>query len=354
VNPDTTYSVDPDLCLMSNGVLVLSYGRPGNKLLFSLDGNGEAWGYGQNIYSGRSSGYTGIREISPGRLLMVGDEGANWQSPAAYRIWGVSLDVTRVPTPQGKLDLATKYGLGQISVDTDMIWTSPTYPDVGVAAAFDGSIDYYHAAFKGSTNLPSYYTITLDFLYTFDHLGICLKPGYAESANVYFSTNGVDWGSPVKSYTNANLTAVDYTTFAEAIAARYVKLQISAASGWPGLNEIELFPADHDRDGIPDTLDPDDDNDGMTDEAERTAGTNPLDPMDRLQITDVRFQLGQPHVIFDAVTGRWYSVLYKNDLMDTNDWPELTSGVQGVGGALDIPDPYPDPQRFYRIGVRYP
>ena len=33
-----TYSVDPDLALMANGPLVLSYGRPTTNLIFSLDG----------------------------------------------------------------------------------------------------------------------------------------------------------------------------------------------------------------------------------------------------------------------------------------------------------------------------
>jgi len=37
---------------------------------------------------------------------------------------------------------------------------------------------------------------------------------------------------------------------------------------------------DFDGDGIPDNLDPDDDNDGFTDDEENEAGTNPLDPND--------------------------------------------------------------------------
>lgn len=318
VNPDTTYSVDPSLCLMSNGVLALSYGRPDNKLLFSLDGNGETWGYGQNIYSGKSSGYTGIREISPGRLLMVGDEGANWQNPGAYRIWGVFVDVTRVPTqptPQGKLDLASKYRLGQISVDTDMTWTDASYPDAGVAAAFDGSADYFHSAFKGNTTLPSYYTITLDALYTFDSLGICLKPGYAESADVYFSTNGVDWGSPVKSYANANLWAVDYTTFAAPITARYVKVSISAASGWPGLNEIELFPADS-----------------------------------YCRVSDIFFLNPGFRLSFQVLTDRFYTVESCTDLI-SNQWDILTNRMPGIGGLGEFDDSQDWAKRFYRIKV---
>jgi hypothetical protein len=351
VNPDTTYSVDPDLCLMSNGVLALSYGRPDNKLLFSADGKGETWGYYRNIYSGKSSGYTGIRETSSGRLLMVGDEGANWQSPGAYRIWGVFVDVTPpMPVPEGKLDLASKYGLGHISVDTDMTWTSPSYPKVGVAAAFDGNTDYWHSAFKGSAKLPSYYTITLDVLYTFAGLGTCLKPGYTESADIYFSTNGVDWGRPVKSYTNANLSAVDYTTFAEAIPARYVKVEISAASGWPGLNEIELFPADQDSDGIPDTLDTDDDNDGMTDADENIAGTDPFDPLSYFKVSDVSLLNPGFRLSFQTLTNRFYAVESCPDLI-SNQWDILINRMPGIGGLAEFDDSQDWPKRFYRIKV---
>lgn len=95
VNPADTYSVDPDLCLMSNGTLVLSYGRPTCKLLFSVDGKGESWSYLTTTYTGTSSCYTGIREVAPGRLLLIGDKGANWQYPPEYKIWGKYIDVQR-------------------------------------------------------------------------------------------------------------------------------------------------------------------------------------------------------------------------------------------------------------------
>lgn len=65
----------PDLLEMSNGVLAAAFGRPGNFLAFSLDG-GKTWPrrvelapYGQN-----TSGYVGIEEVAPGRLLAVYDQ----------------------------------------------------------------------------------------------------------------------------------------------------------------------------------------------------------------------------------------------------------------------------------------
>lgn len=73
--------VDPQLLRMSNGVLVLSSGRPDNWLAISRDGTGASWTQEQVTYRNRprqawaagSSGYTGITEISPGRLFLVVD-----------------------------------------------------------------------------------------------------------------------------------------------------------------------------------------------------------------------------------------------------------------------------------------
>ena len=76
--------VDPDLCLMSNGVLACSYGRPGNRIMFSVDGSGTGWSDRLKIYEYRngSFGYTGIVEVEPGRLLFVYDR------RDAYREYG--------------------------------------------------------------------------------------------------------------------------------------------------------------------------------------------------------------------------------------------------------------------------
>lgn len=66
--------VCPKLLLMSNGVLVLSFGRFGNNLSFSSDG-GRSWSVETPLTSMnvKSSGYCDIVEVSPGRLLAVYD-----------------------------------------------------------------------------------------------------------------------------------------------------------------------------------------------------------------------------------------------------------------------------------------
>ena len=68
-------SVDPDLALMSNGVLVCSYGRPGNFIMFDPTGTGDHWQEPILVqWGGGATGYTGIREIAPGKLLHVYDD----------------------------------------------------------------------------------------------------------------------------------------------------------------------------------------------------------------------------------------------------------------------------------------
>ena len=62
----------PDLCLMSNGVLACSYGRPASCLMFSVDG-GRTWPSHHVISDKVGFNYTSIREIAPGELLYIHD-----------------------------------------------------------------------------------------------------------------------------------------------------------------------------------------------------------------------------------------------------------------------------------------
>ena len=60
---------------MTNGVLACSYGRPGNRIMFSVDGTGRQWTDRLKVYEypRGSFGYTGIVEVAPGQLLFVYD-----------------------------------------------------------------------------------------------------------------------------------------------------------------------------------------------------------------------------------------------------------------------------------------
>src|SRR5690606_6663209 len=51
------HGVDPDLCLMSSGVLACTYGRPGMHIMFSEDGCGRQWSHATEIGNWPSSTY---------------------------------------------------------------------------------------------------------------------------------------------------------------------------------------------------------------------------------------------------------------------------------------------------------
>ncbi|MBI5397706.1 MAG: exo-alpha-sialidase [Verrucomicrobia bacterium] len=65
-------SVDPDVEVMSNGVLACSYGRPASCIMFSID-HGRTWTSHRVVSDKAGFNYSGIREIRPGRLLYVHD-----------------------------------------------------------------------------------------------------------------------------------------------------------------------------------------------------------------------------------------------------------------------------------------
>ena len=71
-------SADPHLTRMPGGQLILSYGRPGNKILVSTDGNGATWGNLTLTNAGISSGYTSLVALTKTTALQVGDRGSNW------------------------------------------------------------------------------------------------------------------------------------------------------------------------------------------------------------------------------------------------------------------------------------
>ena len=89
-------SVYPQLLLMKNGVLALTYGRPGTRIAFSTDGCGYNWDYAKETYEGETTGYSGIVESKPGRLLLVSDQGRTGDK--ALAIWGSFIDVNLKPT----------------------------------------------------------------------------------------------------------------------------------------------------------------------------------------------------------------------------------------------------------------
>jgi hypothetical protein len=70
--PIADRGVWPNACRMRNGVLVCTYGRPGNWLCFSLD-EGRTWTGHFCFYEGRTTSYNSVEEVAPDTLLVVYD-----------------------------------------------------------------------------------------------------------------------------------------------------------------------------------------------------------------------------------------------------------------------------------------
>jgi hypothetical protein len=94
------------------------------------------------------------------------------------------------------------------------------------------------------------------------------------------------------------------------------------------------------------------DGDGMSNEAEELAGTDPTDPKSNLRVTGVAFSESGIVVSFPAVEGKNYRLEYKNAFSDVNWLPsgaaDQLAETSGPRQFVDSPIPRP-PNRFYRI-----
>ncbi|MEM7392918.1 MAG: FG-GAP-like repeat-containing protein, partial [Verrucomicrobiota bacterium] len=107
-----------------------------------------------------------------------------------------------------------------------------------------------------------------------------------------------------------------------------------------------------DGDGLPDFLDPDDDNDFVSDEAEALAGTDPVDAASYLWLRVDRTSTAHVfHVCFPSVSHRTYSILSRPHLT-TGSWSVVRSNLIGAGGLRTISVTNDARARiYYRVGV---
>jgi hypothetical protein len=56
--------------------------------------------------------------------------------------------------------------------------------------------------------------------------------------------------------------------------------------------------------------------------------------------------------VYDTQPGRWYDVLFKENLLDTNGWQVLLENVSGNGNPVGVWHLAVGEHRFYSIRVR--
>ena len=72
--PSALKGVAPHLRRLSNGIVVCTTGRPGPvTIFFDGDGRGERWDHATEVFRGKSTCYSDVIEVEPGRLLVVYD-----------------------------------------------------------------------------------------------------------------------------------------------------------------------------------------------------------------------------------------------------------------------------------------
>lgn len=104
VNPITVGGVMPKLYELSNGIIALVFGRPGNNIIFSSN-YGRSWGGEVTLSSPgiKTSGYADVVEVEPGRLLAVYDtfgrpEQNFWlfsRPPGLNIVWGRFINISK-------------------------------------------------------------------------------------------------------------------------------------------------------------------------------------------------------------------------------------------------------------------
>ncbi|WP_158289485.1 discoidin domain-containing protein [Paenibacillus flagellatus] len=141
-----------------------------------------------------------------------------------------------------KMDLWQMMRTGRATIGGNMNYVDPsgTYPGLNPAGPIDGKAEYNYSATADCTGCTGTWQLSFDQPYTFDKVGLMLKPGYQESAVVEVSTDGTTWTSAA-SLNAADTNAVQYLTFSPT-TAQYVRVRISqVSSGWPQLAEFELY-----------------------------------------------------------------------------------------------------------------
>jgi len=243
----------PGLLLTSSKLLLATFRHRGTRAMISTD-DGAHWGQPWQIDT-VGGAYSSQVELEDGAILCVYYEegkGSNLRA-AVFRVEpGIVLaDVDErwpVPVVGTAIDLKALHAAGALKITTDMpLRDDPRCPGSQPEAVFDGSTEHMRSAWKPADNsVPATYQLELDRAYRIATIGLCLKPSwngadFAESAQVFLSVDGADWGEPVATLADAVTNTARNVAVSPPRLARFVRVVITQAAGWPGLNELQLF-----------------------------------------------------------------------------------------------------------------
>jgi hypothetical protein len=95
----------------------------------------------------------------------------------------------------------------------------------------------------------------------------------------------------------------------------------------------------------------DTDHDGIPDELELLAGTDPLNPQDFLRFDRISVQDTHCVIEFTAHAGRTYAVEELDQIGQTSTWTLIWKQLAGADGSMTVRDPLTVSGRFYRLKV---
>ncbi len=231
-------SADPRLTSMPGGQLLLSYGRPGNKILVSADGNGTSWSNLTLTAAGTSSGYTSIVPLTENTALQVGDYGSNWCFPIGsgstrVGIWSKTIELR--PSDTKRIDLRSRYLNGSLNVVTNL--TDRPTDAAGPAAAIDGSVDPVSAAVRYAND--GFYQIDLGGTNVLTGASIAL-PRDRGSAAIDLSNDGRSWRTVAGWVSSGSYRSLTDRSLPAGSAARYVRVRVTGIGGVTALGEVQL------------------------------------------------------------------------------------------------------------------
>ena len=216
-------------------------GQDGRLLILGSDDRGRTWSAPEVVHDsvyGDLSGHFTQRRATVGAVLR--DPGKPWNG-APRELVGDFVDVAGIrnrPADPRRVDLAALHAAGRLTIDTDLLYTSPDQPTVGPAGAIDGVVGYWDAAWKAGA-APARYTIAFDGPTRVLEAGVALKPGYAQAATVKVRTAAGTWRA-VGELDHRVRWGDDLTWFRVGPGAPIdaVQVEITQSDGWAVLAEV--------------------------------------------------------------------------------------------------------------------
>lgn len=246
----------------ASNLLVLDPGTPDSDVLHMWGDGSDQFAFGRPVmgqiieadgtpvsepammYAGHCNdeSYPSSVRLDDGRIFTVYYDSCAKQIAATYSTVNDFLDyvppTTYWESATGKLDLWRMYANGNLQITTDMNYTPSYYEPHG---AIDGNPSYTYSAAKVQTGEGAYWSIEMDQSYPIGKIGIVLKPGYEETANIYLSADGVNWGSPVAAFDYVITNEMEYVVLNQPVYAKYAKVEIVESRGTDILAEFSLF-----------------------------------------------------------------------------------------------------------------